>query len=116
MADTLSRLRRASREAAALPDSDPDQPVTRCRLGAVPGRGPLEPDPARPRSWIAVRVEDVDGALLAGELVEIELEGGQILRGRTGDDGELRFDEVEEDQGTARVPDAGSQPAGGGDG
>ena len=93
-----------SRDAARFADHDPRQACLECRPGQSPGTGPFRPlaEPAA-RAWIAARVEDAEGTPIPGEEVEIELEGGPVLRGRTDQAGEVRFDDVEEDTGIARA-------------
>ncbi|MGE0554864.1 MAG: hypothetical protein AB7R55_15650 [Gemmatimonadales bacterium] len=96
------RYQESVRRGRALPDHDPREPTVGCRSN-VEGEGPLEPEPARSLSWLAVRVEDPDGTGLPEERVRVELDGGRVLTGTTGPDGSVRFDEVEQDRGVASL-------------
>ena len=106
MPDAVGRYRQAASAAADFPDQELGQPTAECQPAASPGQGPLDPVPARPRSWIGVRVEHSGGSPIAGEPVVVELGGGRILRGRTAANGEVRFEDVEEDEGVTRVESA----------
>jgi hypothetical protein len=94
-------LHEGSLEAARFPQASPDETVGGC-VSAHTATGPLAPaDDRTADAWIAVVVRDHHGAPARGELVEIALDGGELLRARTDGDGRVRFTGLRPDAGRA---------------
>jgi len=109
-------LHEASREAADFPPVLPDAVVGGC---AADDRadGPLEPnDAAAADTWLGVVVRDHHGHPVTDELVEVVLQSGDLLRGRTDGDGRIRFEGLRPDAGDAMctelLEDDAGEPSG----
>ena len=72
------------------------------QVGEVPGEqmGPLRPQEGeKPKTWIGIKLKDFDGTPMPDQDFQVTLEGGQLLKGKTDQEGYCRFDDIDPDQG-----------------
>lgn len=103
----MSRLQFSDSQAAAVapPGGEPCAP---CRTGPRPAEAPGPVLPADPREdWLEIELLDDDGQPVPDQPVEIELDAGSVLSGRTDASGLVRFEGVPVSLGIAtfvRIP------------
>jgi hypothetical protein len=73
-------------------------------------RGPLQEaaDENQEKTWIGIYLKDFNGQPIEGQNFQATLEGGQVLSGRTDQNGYRRFDGIDPDQGEVEfvnIPD-----------
>lgn len=62
--------------------------------------GPLQGPPQElAHTWIGVSLQDFEGQPMPNQPFQVTLEGGQVLSGTTDDKGQMRFENVQPDQG-----------------
>jgi|GEM_PF-4651854 len=73
-------------------------------------KGPLKEarDEKKEKTWIGIYLKDFNGQPIAGQDFQATLQGGQVLSGRTDENGYRRFDGLDPDQGEVEfvnIPD-----------
>lgn len=96
---TPLQISQAQADAMAPPGGPACAP---CQTGPRPATDPGPVLPADPADdWLVVVLLDDDGLGVAEQPVEIELDSGVVLSGRTDRDGRVRFDGVPRGLGQA---------------